>query len=70
MAKDSCTSPLLKKWINPAYLEQDTIKKLQEAFKAQHPNYLHLQNFLLQRKADTLLKHLKQLHYTQVYKHA
>lgn len=61
-------SPLLKKWINPAYLNEETIKQLCISFTAQQPNHLHLQSFLLPHKANTLVKHLKQLHYTQVYR--
>lgn len=66
--EDTLVSHLLKKWINPLYLQKDTINQLHASFHAQQPNHLHLQSFLLPHKANTLVKHLKRLHYTRVYR--
>lgn len=66
--EDTLVAHLLKKWINPLYLQEDTVNQLHTSFHAQQPHYLHLQQFLLPSKAKTLLHHLQQLHYTLRYK--
>ena len=68
MVENMLASPLLKKWMNPLYLQEATAQELQASFQAQQPKYLHLQRFLLPQKAKTMLQHLQRLKYQQVYK--
>ena len=51
---------ILKDWINPIYLEDKKLEKIKINFyKSQPYNYLSLDNFLLEGRAEILLKTLK-----------
>lgn len=44
------------KQLNPLYLQEETLKQLQESFKQSHPQILHLPHFLTMSCYESLLK--------------
>ncbi len=66
MASDDRTK--IEKWLNPIYLQEETMQALKKAF-AQEKDFPHvqLQDFFKQEKVKTLAQHMQRAHYQQHY---
>ena len=65
MASDTRTK--LEKWLNPIYLQEETMQALKKAFTEQDIPHIQLQDFFTPEKAKTILQHFQRAHYQQQY---